>query len=119
MGHKRQEWNMSVYIKLEKHTPSRERYFSTYCCLWFWCIIINGLFHTNNFVSSFRWSFTMLFYHLSFIYFVDFFAIQHLKLFFNKTFTPNKPLGCHCIHNQRTITLLCFTSLQAQMSGQH
>ena len=55
-----------------------------YCCLWFWCIIIIGLFHTDNFASSFRWSFTMPFYHLSFIYFVDFFAIQHLMLFLIK-----------------------------------
>ena len=55
-----------------------------YCCLWFLCIIVIGLFHTDNFVSSFRWSFTMLFYHLSFIYFVDFFAIQQLMLFLIK-----------------------------------
>ena len=54
----------------------------------------------------------------TFIPFV-FFLNSASYVIFNKTFTPYKSLGCHCIHNQRTISLLCFTSIQAQMGGQH
>ena len=89
-------WVRSIFFVLRRPSLLRLDVFIThwrrfycgikraYCCLWFWCIIIIGLFHTDNFASSFRWSFTVLFYHLSFIYFVDFFAIQHLMLFLIK-----------------------------------
>ena len=98
-------------------------------------LIVRGIFHILLFVvlvhnnywfvphRQFCFLLQMVIYYAclpTFFYlFCGLFCNSASNVIFNKTFTPNKLLGCHCIHNQRTISLLCFTSLQAQMSGQH
>ena len=113
-----QEWNMSVYVKLEKHTPSREVFFHI--------LLLVVLVHNNYWFVPHRQLCFLLqmviycaFLPPFFYLFCGRFCNSASYVIFNKTFTPNKPLGCYCIHNQRIISLLCFTSLQAQMSGQH
>ena len=113
-----QEWNMSVYAKLEKHTSSREVFFHI--------LLFVVLVHNNYWFVPHRqlcFLLQMVIYYACLPPFLNLFCGLFCNLasyvIFNKTFTPNKTLGCHCIHNQRTISLLCFTSLQTQMSGQH